>query len=228
MRAWLDSVRSVVLVAAARARRRRGLQAGHDASATADIPAARRVKDDSEGSCSRGSTTRGTSTSRRASPTCRMMGRDAVRVVDPNKDEGTHADRVFVADLRAVRGPTAPTPSAAMTRADFEALAVARREKNGPYTRERRAAVSPSAPRHARAPRQPTRRGPRRVARSSSTAPSGAARATRPPVPQAARASPSSRRTSRRIRAPRARCSKSSRRTGCRRGPSRSSTCAAR
>jgi glutaredoxin len=52
-----------------------------------------------------------------------LMGRDSVRVVDPNKDEGTHADRVFVADLRTVRP---------MTRVDFEGLALARREKTGP------------------------------------------------------------------------------------------------
>jgi glutaredoxin len=60
-----------------------------------------------------------------------LMGRDAVRVVDPGKDEGTHADRVFVADLRQAR-PDGTFPVQAMTRAAFEALAVARREKTGP------------------------------------------------------------------------------------------------
>ena len=40
-----------------------------------------------------------------------MMGRDAVRVVDPNKDEGAHADRVFVADLRQ-RRPGRDVPGA--------------------------------------------------------------------------------------------------------------------
>src|SRR5450432_4261031 len=29
-----------------------------------------------------------------------LLGRDAVRVVDPEKDLGTHDDKVFVADLR--------------------------------------------------------------------------------------------------------------------------------
>lgn len=60
-----------------------------------------------------------------------LMGRDSVRVVDPNKDEGTHADRVFVADLRQAR-PDGTYPVRAMTRADFEGLALARREKTGP------------------------------------------------------------------------------------------------
>ena len=60
-----------------------------------------------------------------------LMGRDSVRVVDPNKDEGTHADRVFVADLRQARSD-GTYPVRAMTRVDFEALALARREKTGP------------------------------------------------------------------------------------------------
>jgi glutaredoxin len=60
-----------------------------------------------------------------------LMGRDAVRVVDPDKDEGTHADRVLVADLRQAR-PDGTFPVQAMTRAAFEAIAVARREKTGP------------------------------------------------------------------------------------------------
>jgi glutaredoxin len=60
-----------------------------------------------------------------------LMGRDAVRVVDPDKDDGTHADRVFVVDLRTA-GADGTFPVRVMTRADFEALAVARREKAGP------------------------------------------------------------------------------------------------
>lgn len=60
-----------------------------------------------------------------------LMGRDTVRVVDPDKDEGTHADRIFVADLRQPRAD-GTFPVRTMTRADFEAIAVARREKAGP------------------------------------------------------------------------------------------------
>jgi glutaredoxin len=60
-----------------------------------------------------------------------LMGRDSVRVVDPNRDDGTHADRVYVADLRQPR-PDGAYPVRTMTRADFEAIAVARREKTGP------------------------------------------------------------------------------------------------
>ncbi|HEX3346219.1 MAG TPA: glutaredoxin domain-containing protein, partial [Polyangiaceae bacterium] len=70
-----------------------------------------------------------------------LMGRDSVRVVDPGKDEGTHADRVFVADLRQAR-PDGTYPVRVMTRADFEGLAVSRREKTGPTL----ASAGPKAP----------------------------------------------------------------------------------
>ncbi len=60
-----------------------------------------------------------------------MMGRDAVRVADPNGDESAHPDSVFVVDLRQTRSDGA-YPVRTMTRADFEAMAVARREKAGP------------------------------------------------------------------------------------------------
>jgi glutaredoxin len=60
-----------------------------------------------------------------------LMGRDSVRVVDPNRDDGTHADRVFVADLRQAR-PDGTYPVRVMSRTDFEALALNRREKSGP------------------------------------------------------------------------------------------------
>lgn len=70
-----------------------------------------------------------------------LVGRDAVRVVDPNKDEGTHADKVFVADLR-LKGADGTYPVKSMTRADFDKLAVERREKHGLLTL---ASASPSA-----------------------------------------------------------------------------------
>ncbi|HEY1694128.1 MAG TPA: glutaredoxin domain-containing protein [Polyangiaceae bacterium] len=74
-----------------------------------------------------------------------MMGKDTVRVVDPSKDEGTHADRIFVVDLRQARAD-GTFPVRAMTRADFEAIAVARREKNGPTLASANPAqASPSA-----------------------------------------------------------------------------------
>jgi glutaredoxin len=73
-----------------------------------------------------------------------MMGKDAVRVVDPNKDDGTHADHIFVVDLRQARDD-GTFPVRSMTRADFEAIAVARREKSGP-TLASAAPPSPSSP----------------------------------------------------------------------------------
>ncbi len=60
-----------------------------------------------------------------------LMGRDTVRVVDPDKDDGTHGDHIFVADLRQPLA-AGTFPVRTMTRADFEAIAVARREKTGP------------------------------------------------------------------------------------------------
>jgi glutaredoxin len=70
-----------------------------------------------------------------------MMGRDAVRVVDPNRDEGAHPDSVFVVDLRQSRADGS-YPVRSMTRTDFEAMAVARREKTGPTL----ASAAPEAP----------------------------------------------------------------------------------
>ncbi len=60
-----------------------------------------------------------------------IMGRDSVRVVDPAREEGTNPERVYVVDLRGT-GPDGTYPVRAMTRGDFEAIAVARREKTGP------------------------------------------------------------------------------------------------
>jgi glutaredoxin len=60
-----------------------------------------------------------------------LVGRDAVRAVDPTREEGTHSDQVFVADLRVAR-PDGTYAVRSMTRAEFDALAVARREKATP------------------------------------------------------------------------------------------------
>lgn len=60
-----------------------------------------------------------------------MMGRDAARVVEPGKDDGSHDDRIYVADLRQTRADGTYAVRT-MSRADFEAIAVARREKAGP------------------------------------------------------------------------------------------------
>lgn len=76
-----------------------------------------------------------------------MMGRDAVRVVDPNRDEGTHDGEVFVVDLRQARAD-GTYPVSTMTRADFEHIAELRREKNGP-TLATAASAAASAAAHA-------------------------------------------------------------------------------
>jgi glutaredoxin len=60
-----------------------------------------------------------------------LMGRDAVRVVDANSVSPGDGDRVWVVDLRqaVADGTYRVSP---MKRSDFEAIAVARREKLGP------------------------------------------------------------------------------------------------
>jgi glutaredoxin len=60
-----------------------------------------------------------------------LVGRDAVRVVDPAKEETAAGDRVAVVDLRQARSD-GTYPVRWMSRADFEQMAVARREKTGP------------------------------------------------------------------------------------------------
>jgi glutaredoxin len=57
-----------------------------------------------------------------------IVGRDAVRVVDPSHEDGTHGDTVYVADLRVASLDGTYTVHT-MTRDDFDALAVTRREK---------------------------------------------------------------------------------------------------
>ena len=57
-----------------------------------------------------------------------MTGRDAVRVVDPSREA---SEDFVVADLRSAR-LDGTYPLRAMKRVDFEQLAVARREQNGP------------------------------------------------------------------------------------------------
>jgi glutaredoxin len=60
-----------------------------------------------------------------------LVGRDAVRVVNPATYDGTHPDRIFVADLRTA-GPDGNYSVKAETRAEFDRVAETRRSKNGP------------------------------------------------------------------------------------------------
>lgn len=56
-----------------------------------------------------------------------LAGRDSVRVVDPAREDGTHGDRIFLADLR-IAGPDGNYPVHASTLGEFDALALARRQ----------------------------------------------------------------------------------------------------
>jgi glutaredoxin len=76
-----------------------------------------------------------------------MMGRDTVRVVDPGR-EGAPGDDVFVADFRQA-GADGAYPVRTMARADFEAIAVARRKLAGPTlagSASSASAINPEAP----------------------------------------------------------------------------------
>ena len=59
-----------------------------------------------------------------------FVGRDAVRVVDPVTYDGTHPDRIFVADLRTT-SPDGSYPVKVEARTTFDSLAETRRSKNG-------------------------------------------------------------------------------------------------
>jgi glutaredoxin len=60
-----------------------------------------------------------------------IVGRDAVRVIDPMREDGTHPDRIFVADLR-VAGADGTYPVRVTTRAEFDKMAEGRRQQQGP------------------------------------------------------------------------------------------------
>ncbi|HEX7662855.1 MAG TPA: glutaredoxin family protein, partial [Polyangiaceae bacterium] len=56
-----------------------------------------------------------------------LEGRDVVRVVDPSREEGTHGDHIFVADLR-IAGADGNYPVKSTTLAEFDQVALARRQ----------------------------------------------------------------------------------------------------
>ncbi len=72
-----------------------------------------------------------------------LVGRDVVRVIDPNRDEGLTSDKIFLADLRVAR-PDGTYPVRIATRAELDAIALARRQTKGPTLAS--AAPSSSAP----------------------------------------------------------------------------------
>lgn len=60
-----------------------------------------------------------------------IIGRDAVRVVDPTKDEGTHENKIFLADMRQAK-PDGTYTIRVTTKTEFDQIALARRQKHGP------------------------------------------------------------------------------------------------
>ena len=60
-----------------------------------------------------------------------MVGRDQVRVMDPEHDDGNDPDRIIIVDLRTA-GEGGKYPTRLMKRADYELLAEGLRKKTGP------------------------------------------------------------------------------------------------
>ena len=124
-----------------------------------------------------------------------IVGRDAVRAVDPTREETAHGDMVYVADLR-VANLDGSYPVHTMTRDDFDALAVTRREKGESQRSPRWRPTTRGRPEHRDPPTARTPDAPP----SSSTARAGAARVIRRWRTSRRGGSPSSRRTSRKTR----------------------------
>jgi glutaredoxin len=96
-----------------------------DGGATADVAAPFAVKDSTEGLLLTWIDDKGDFHVEQKVADVPAVARDAVRVVDPTRDEGTH-EKVFVADLRIAR-PDGTYATRSMTRTEFDAIALARR-----------------------------------------------------------------------------------------------------
>jgi glutaredoxin len=134
---------------------------GKRAPVPADTQRAPTVKDDSEGLLLTWIDDKGDFHVETRVADVPMMGRDAVRVVEPGNDDGSHGDRVFAADLRQTRADGTYLVRT-MARTEFEAIAVARREKGGP-TLASGASAPPSGSAAVDPPSaaiDPVRRGP--------------------------------------------------------------------
>ncbi len=113
----------LALVVASCHKKKDGGAATEDPSASASLV----VKDSSEGFLFTWIDEKGDFHVEQKATDVPLIGRDAVRVVDPSREDGTHADRVFVADLRSAK-PDGTYAVKLMARAEFDELAVARRK----------------------------------------------------------------------------------------------------
>ena len=60
-----------------------------------------------------------------------LIGRDSVRVVDPNREEGSRGDTIFVVDLRVAK-PDGTYAIRKASRGEFDKFIVERRQKHSP------------------------------------------------------------------------------------------------
>jgi glutaredoxin len=135
---------ALVVVAGVACRRGHGSQ-GQPAAAGDPAEPAAVVKDDTEGLLLTWIDDKGDFHVETKVADVPLVGRDAVRIVDPAKDETAAADRVTVVDLRQTRADGTYLVRW-MSRADFEQMAVARREKAGPTLAQSAAPGAAGAP----------------------------------------------------------------------------------
>ncbi len=100
---------------------------GTNTAITADNSAPFVVKDSSEGLLFTWIDERGDFHVEQSAADVPLVGRDSVRVVDPTKEDGTHPDHIFVADLRTAR-PDGTYAVSVMTKAQFDDMALSRRK----------------------------------------------------------------------------------------------------
>ena len=124
----LGALVAVVLAVSLGSGCKRGAAGGDGADAGAAIGADLVVRDDSQGLLLTWIDEHGDFHVVESVTDVPLTGRDTVRVVDPTRETG---EDFVVTDLRAA-GPAGTYPVRTMKRSDFEALAVARRQENGP------------------------------------------------------------------------------------------------
>ena len=146
----LALIAAAALLAVAPACRKKGGDGASDASSAEAVPIT--ATDASEGLLLTWIDERGDFHVEQTPKDVPLVGRDAVRVVDPSRDDGTHPDRIFVADLRTAL-PDGTYTVRVSTKAEFDELAVQRRKgKSGVLEPTDGAVAGPSLPPTGTAP----------------------------------------------------------------------------
>ncbi|MFO0678685.1 MAG: glutaredoxin family protein [Polyangiaceae bacterium] len=108
-----------------------GCPAKKDAPESTNVPSDLVVKDDTDGLLFTWVDEKGDPHVVQKATEVPLVGRDSVRVVDPNREEGSRGDTIFVVDLRVAKGDGTYALRKA-TRAEFEKFILERRQKHAP------------------------------------------------------------------------------------------------